>query len=185
MDFYETDIPGAYIAELEKIGDERGFFARTWCRDEFAEQGITASFVQANTAFSRKRGTLRGLHYQAPPHAEGKLVRCIQGTIYDVALDMRPDSSAFGTWIGVELSSENRRLLYIPEGCAHGYLTLTGDTEVFYLVTARYAPDAERGVRYDDPAFDIEWPIEVEVISEKDASWPDVSVDHMSSTSSS
>lgn len=185
MDFYETDIPGAYIVELEKIGDERGFFARTWCRDEFAEQGIMASFVQANTAFSRKRGTLRGLHYQAPPHAEGKLVRCIQGTVYDVALDMRPDSPAFGTWIGVELSNENRRLLYIPEGCAHGYLTLTDDTEVFYLVTARYAPDAERGVRYDDPAFDIEWPIEVEVISEKDASWPDVSVDRMSSPSSS
>jgi len=172
MIFRETDVPGAYVIELETKGDERGFFARMWCRDEFEEQGLPTDFVQANTAYSRRRGTLRGLHYQAPPHAEAKLVRCIQGAVYDVVLDVRLDSDTFGVWTGVKLSQENRDLFYVPEGCAHGYLTLTDHAEVLYMVTAPYAPEAERGIRFDDPAFDITWPIDVDVISDKDQSWP-------------
>lgn len=174
MVFHSTDIDGAFEVELEPKGDDRGFFARMWCRDTFEQQGLVTDFVQANTAFSRQQGTLRGLHYQAAPHQEAKLVRCIQGAAFDVAVDVRPDSETFGAWAGVRLSQDNRRLFYVPEGCAHGYLTLTDDTELLYLVTAAYAPDAERGVRYDDPAFAIQWPADVQVLSEKDRSWPDV-----------
>lgn len=177
MIFRETTISGAYVIDPEPISDPRGFFARVWCRDEFREHGLSTDFVQANTVFSRERGTLRGLHYQVSPHAEAKLVRCTGGTIYDVAVDIRADSETFGEWVGTELSRENRRMLYMPEGCAHGYLSLTGDAEAFYLVTAAYAPDAERGIRYDDPAFDIIWPSPVRVVSEKDQSWPDFQFD--------
>jgi len=177
MIFHETTISGVYVIDLEPISDPRGFFARAWCRDEFLEHGLSTDFVQANTVLSRDRGTLRGLHYQVPPHAEAKLVHCIGGVIYDVAVDIRVDSETFGKWVGTKLSSEKRRMLYIPEGCAHGYQSLTSNAETFYQVTAAYAPDAERGIRYDDPALDITWPSPVHMVSEKDQSWPDFKSD--------
>jgi dTDP-4-dehydrorhamnose 3,5-epimerase len=172
MIFQETALAGAYIVELKKFEDERGFFARAWCQAEFGELGLVRQFVQANQAYTRKRGTVRGLHYQAEPHSEAKLMRCIQGAIFDVIVDLRPDSPTFKQWLGVELSAQNRRALYIPEGCAHGYQALQDDSEVFYLVSQPYAAQAERGVRWDDPAFAIDWPITASVIiSEKDQNW--------------
>lgn len=173
MKFTETKLAGAYEIELEMIGDERGFFARAYCQEEFAEHGLMTEVCQANLSLSRHRGTLRGMHLQVPPAAENKLVRCISGAIQDVILDLRPDSATFGDWLGVELSSENRKMLYVPEGFAHGFQTLTDDAEVFYQVSEFYAPEHERGVRYDDPRFGMEWPLPVAEISEKDASWPD------------
>ena len=170
MRFTPTAIEGVFVIEPEPIEDGRGFFARAWCEEELAEQGLEAGFVQANLSFNEHKGTLRGLHYQVPPHAEAKLVRCTRGAICDVALDLRPHSPTYKQWEGVELSASNRRMLYVPEGCAHGYETLAADTEVYYSVSAFYAPEAERGVRYDDPAFGIEWPLPVQVISEKDRS---------------
>jgi dTDP-4-dehydrorhamnose 3,5-epimerase len=173
MNFIETGIPGAVIVEPSPRGDARGFFARVWCEKEFGALGLSTRFVQANMSVSTHRATLRGLHYQAAPHSEAKLIRCTRGCIYDVVVDLRPRSPGYGRWIGRELSADNRRMLYVPEGCAHGYQTLADDTEVFYPVTAPYAPDSERGIRFDDPAFGIEWPLEVAVMSEKDRSWPD------------
>jgi dTDP-4-dehydrorhamnose 3,5-epimerase len=171
MIFKETKLPGAFVIEPEKIEDERGFFARAWCKEEFAAHGLEPRFVQFNLAGSEKAGTLRGLHYQAPPHQEARLVRCTKGAIYDVIVDLRSDSPMRGQWIGTELTARNHRMLYIPAGFAHGYQTLADHSEVFYSVTAFYAPEAERGLRYDDPAFDIEWPREVQAISEKDRQW--------------
>ena len=174
MIFRETHIRGAFVIEVEKRADARGFFGRAFCRKEFEAQGIRLEVLQANVGFNRSRGTLRGLHYQVPPFEEGKLVRCTAGALYDVIVDLRPESPTFKGWLGVELTAENRTMLYIPEGCAHGYLTLGDCTEIYYMVTQFYTPHAERGVRWNDPAFGIEWPISEDlVISEKDRSWPD------------
>lgn len=173
MDFEETALPGAFIVKLDRKGDDRGFFARAWCRRELEERGLVARIVQANVSLSRVKGTLRGLHYQIPPAAETKLVRCTRGAVYDVILDVRPDSPTWGRWVGVELTADNYTMLYVPEGFAHAFQTLTAEAEVFYQVSASYSPEHERGVRYDDPAFGVEWPEEITVISDKDQSWPD------------
>jgi dTDP-4-dehydrorhamnose 3,5-epimerase len=173
MIFTQTELPGAYILDLEKRGDSRGFFARTWCQNELSAHGLNVNVVQANMSFSKTRGTLRGMHFQRAPYAETKLVRCTMGAIYDVIVDLRPDSPTFKRWIGVELSAQNHRMLYIPEGFGHGFQTLTDDVEVTYQVTAFYTPGAEGGVRYNDPAFGIEWPLDVSEISDKDRAWAD------------
>jgi dTDP-4-dehydrorhamnose 3,5-epimerase len=173
MRFFPTTVSGAMVIDLEMRDDPRGFFARMLCRDEFAAQGLSGCFVQWNDSFSASRGTLRGLHYQTHPHSEAKLVRCISGRVFDVVLDVRPTSSSFGCWHGVELTAANRRMLYLPEGCAHGYLTIDDATEVIYGVTAAYHPSAERGVRWDDPQFAIAWPdVGPLTVSEKDQQWP-------------
>ena len=174
MIFSETELAGAYVVDLERREDERGFLARAWCAEEFAEQGLSTKLVQANLSFNSRKGTLRGMHFQVEPHAEAKLVRCTRGAIYDVIIDLRPNAETYKRWIGVELDSDSRRALYVPEGFAHGYQTLAPDTETFYQVSELYAPDAERGVRWDDPAFGIEWPDPANAfLSEKDRSWPD------------
>ena len=172
MIFNPTKLEGAYVVELERRGDERGFFARTYCEREFAEHGLSTRMVQTNASLSRDRGTLRGMHYQVPPHGEDKLVRCTHGSIYDVIVDIREGSPTFGDWIGAELTDENYRMLYVPKGFAHGFITLEADVQVSYQVSGFYEPTAERGARYDDPAFGIDWPIEPTVVSEKDQSWP-------------
>lgn len=173
MIFAETDIPGVVIVDIEKIGDERGFFARSFCAEAFRKQGLVSSFVQANVSFNREAATLRGMHYQAEPAPEAKLVRCTRGAIFDVAVDLRPGSPAFCRWIGIELAPGDHRAVYVPPGCAHGFVTLEADSEILYLMGAAYDPDLARGVRWNDPAFGIEWPIEPAVISVRDASFPD------------
>jgi dTDP-4-dehydrorhamnose 3,5-epimerase len=171
--FTETELEGAYLVDIEPIEDDRGFFARGWCRREFEGAGLSTDLVQVNLARSHVRGTLRGMHYQEAPHAEVKLARCTKGAIYDVAVDLRPESRTFTRWFGVELSADNHRMLYVPEGFAHGYQTLTDDAEMSYQTSQFYAGGSAAGVRYDDPAFGIEWPLPVSVISEADRSWPD------------
>lgn len=174
MIFTATELPDVVMVDLERRGDERGFFARAWCAREFAEAGLSTELVQCNLSFNESRGTLRGMHFQRAPHAEAKLVRCTRGAIFDVAIDLRPDSPTHGRWVGVELTADNRRALYVPEGFAHGYQTLVDGTETFYQVSEWYTPDFEGGVRWDDPAFGIEWPLPDDpVLSPKDASWPD------------
>lgn len=169
----ETPLAGAFVIETKPVGDARGFFARAFCQDTFAKAGVNFSPVQANHAASAQRGTLRGLHYQAAPHAEMKLVRCIKGAVFDVMVDMREDSSTYLQWYGAELSAENKRMLLVPEGFAHGYLTLTDDSEMYYMASAYYAPAAELGLRWDDPAIGIDWPIvEGLTLSDKDKQWP-------------
>ncbi|MCZ6671482.1 MAG: dTDP-4-dehydrorhamnose 3,5-epimerase [Verrucomicrobia bacterium] len=168
-----TDIKDACIIEIDKKEDDRGFFSRAWCAKEFRAHGLNTNLVQANVSFSRKRGTLRGMHYQVAPHEEVKLVRCTQGSICDVIIDLRKESSTYEQWVAVELTADNHRMLYVPEGCAHGFQSLEDDTEVFYLVSEFYSVEAERGVRWDDPAFGVRWPIDVTNISDKDKSWPD------------
>ena len=172
MKFVETDLKGAFIIDIDKISDTRGFFARAWCQREFANYGLTSKIAQTNISFNRYKGTLRGLHYQAAPHEETKLVRCTKGSVYDVMVDLRTDSRTFGKWVGVELNEDNHRMLLVPEGFAHGYQTLEDNTEVFYQVSEFFSPNAEKGARYDDVKFGITWPLEISVISEKDASWP-------------
>lgn len=172
MIFNETPLGGAFTVDLEKRGDDRGFFARLFCVDEFEKKGLVSQFVQINNSLSGARGTLRGMHYQLPPHAEVKLVRCIQGALFDVIVDLRPESTTFRRWYGAELSAANRRMMYVPAGFAHGFITLAHDTEALYMVSSFYAPDAERGLRFDDPALGIEWPERPTVISAKDESWP-------------
>lgn len=174
MIFIPTDVEGAWMVEPERFEDERGFFARTWDSVDFAERGLNGALVQASISFNRERGTLRGMHYQAPPYEEAKLVRCTAGSIFDVALDLRPKSSTYLAWTGVELSAVNRLALYVPEGCAHGFLTLADDVEVAYLISAEYEPAAARGVRFDDPAFGIGWPAKIRIVSERDRSYPDL-----------
>jgi dTDP-4-dehydrorhamnose 3,5-epimerase len=169
--FTGTAVQGAQIVEINRITDDRGFFARVWCQDEFARHGIESSWVQANVGRSVRAGTLRGMHYQRDPHAEAKLVWCTRGAVYDVALDLRPASPSCLRWVGVTLDADEHTMLYIPEGCAHGYQTLTDDSEIAYFTTAMYDRDAATGSRYNDPAFGIEWPLSVEVISGQDASW--------------
>ena len=172
MRFIETEIPGAYIIDIEPRVDDRGFFARTFCTQEFAEHGLVTTFLQANTSFNHRRGTLRGMHWQDEPAPEAKLVRCVAGAIVDVLVDMRPESPTYLRHLAVELSAANRRQLLIPERCAAGYQTLEDATEVSYLVSAVSTPEAERGMRHDDPALGIAWPLPVTEISEKDAAWP-------------
>jgi dTDP-4-dehydrorhamnose 3,5-epimerase len=174
MVFTETKLQGAFIIEIERLEDERGFFARAWCEKELAAHGLNVHWVQANIAFSKQKGTLRGLHYQIAPYEEAKLMRCIRGAMYDVIVDLRPEFPTYLQWLGVELTADNHKALYVPEGCAHGYQTLVNDTETFYPVSQFYSPGFERGVRWDDPAFGIEWPETDEcIISAKDKSWPD------------
>jgi dTDP-4-dehydrorhamnose 3,5-epimerase len=174
MRFTPTRVDGAYLVDLDARGDGRGFFARMWCRDELEAQGLEGGFVQTNNALSESRGTLRGLHYQVAPHEEVKLVRCVRGAIFDVVVDVRPQSPTYLSWMGAELTSENRRMMNVPRGCAHGLMTLVDATEVIYSVSHPYTPDAERGIRWDDPRFGIVWPdVGTLTISEKDRQWPD------------
>jgi len=177
MEFTETKLNGAFLIGLDRIEDDRGFFARGWCRDEFAAHGLTPDMVQLNVGFSHKKGTLRGLHFQDPPHQEAKLVRCTHGAIFDVVVDLRTGSPTRRQWFGAELTAENALMLYAPEGCAHGYLTLADDTETYYLTSVHYVASAARGVRYNEPAFAISWPIPIEVISDADENWPDYVAD--------
>ena len=173
MKLTRTRVEGVVIVDLERREDERGFFARTFCAEEFEAAGLVSRFVQGNVSFNRRAGTLRGLHWQVAPHEEAKLVRCTRGRIHDVAVDMRPQSATLHAWVAVELDDASGRALYIPEGCAHGYLTLTPDAEVHYLVSAAYEPSAERGARWDDPALGIEWPATAElVVSARDLAHP-------------
>jgi dTDP-4-dehydrorhamnose 3,5-epimerase len=174
MRFIETSIAGAWLIELQPIRDDRGAFARVWCEDTFAARGLNGRFRQCNAAITRRRGTLRGLHYQIPPHEEVKLMRCVRGAIFDVIADLRPDSPTYLQWLGVELTADNDRMLYVPAGCAHGYQTLADDTEVNYPVTALYTASAERGIRWNDPVFAIQWPDAADrQLSPKDQQWPD------------
>ncbi len=172
LKFTETAIAGAVIIDLDRIEDERGFFARAWCAEEFRARGLDPALVQCNVSFNRVRGTLRGMHYQAAPHGEVKVVRCTMGSIYDVAVDIREDSPTRQQWIGVELSAQNRRMLYLGEGLAHGFVTLTDDAEVFYQMGREYVAEAARGLRWNDPALAIAWPVQPVVVSAKDGEWP-------------
>jgi dTDP-4-dehydrorhamnose 3,5-epimerase len=172
MRFSPLSLTGAWLVEIEPRADDRGLFARTWCAREFAEHGISATFVQASVSFNDVAGTLRGMHYQASPHAETKLVRCTAGAIYDVLVDLRPESTTYRQWHGETLTNTNRRALFIPEGFAHGFITLEDATEVLYEISAFYEPSAARGVRWNDPALAIRWPREPIRISERDANYP-------------
>ena len=173
MKFIETPLDGAYIIEIEAIEDERGSFARSWCQKEFAEHGLNSRIVQCNISFNKKRGTLRGMHFQVEPFAEAKLVRCTRGAIYDVIIDLRENSHGLKKWFAVELTESNQRMLYIPEGFAHGFQTLEDNTEVFYQMSEFYYPEYSRGVRWDDPFFSIKWPDGERIISKKDQEYPD------------
>ncbi|MFD2676335.1 dTDP-4-dehydrorhamnose 3,5-epimerase [Camelimonas lactis] len=174
MKFHKTPLEGAYLIELERRGDDRGFFARFFCEKEFADHGLDTRFVQVNNSLSSKAGTLRGLHYQLPPDGEVKVVRAVKGALWDCIVDLRAGSTTFGKWFGAELNDENRLMMYVPRGFAHAILTLTDNVEALYLVSAFYGPQSERGVRWNDPAIGIEWPIQPTEISEKDAKWPDL-----------
>ena len=173
MKFVETQLPGAFVIEPEPVGDSRGFFARTFCAREFAERGLNPSIAQCSVSFNHRRGTLRGMHYQSAPFEEAKLVRCTAGAIHDVILDLRPFSPSFRNWIAVELSAASRRMVYIPAGLAHGFQTLEDASEVFYQISKPYAPEHASGVRWDDPAFAIRWPLRDPILSERDRSYPD------------
>ena len=172
MIFEETVLPGAYLIRLTPHSDARGQFARAWCRDEFTKHGLADDFVQGNVSINPKQGTMRGLHYQEPPHGEVKIVRCVRGAIYDVIVDVRPDSPTFGKWQGFELVPTGMQALYVPAGFAHGFVTMVDDTEVNYLVSEFYTPHAGRGLRYDDPSLGISWPVPVTCISVQDRTWP-------------
>lgn len=172
MKFLPTPIHGAFVIEFDGISDSRGSFGRTFCAREFREHGLNPRVVQSNLCHNHKKGTLRGLHYQVPPAAESKLVRCIRGAVYDLIVDLRPESPTFLEHVAVELNAENRRALYVPPMCAHGYQTLTDDSELFYQTGESYAPAQERGLRYDDPALNLTWPLPIGPVSQKDASWP-------------
>lgn len=177
MIFVETELKGAFVIEPERLEDERGFFARTWDRQEFEKRGLDSQLAQCSVSFNKSKATLRGMHYQAAPHEEAKLVRCTGGAIYDVVIDLRPDSPTFKQWVAVELTAENMLMLYVPRGFAHGFQTLQDNTEVFYQISEFYAPESARGVRWDDPAFDIQWPqAEERVISARDRTFPDSSL---------
>jgi len=173
MKFTETPLKGAYVIELEKRGDDRGFFARFFCEREYQAHGLNHHIVQINNSLSKVKGTLRGMHYQLAPKAEDKVIRCLRGALFDAIIDLRPGSPTFLKHFTIELTAENRTMLYVPKGFAHGFLTLTEDTESFYLVTEFYSPEKERGVRYNDPKFGIRWPMEPAVISDKDRNQPD------------
>jgi dTDP-4-dehydrorhamnose 3,5-epimerase len=172
MEFSATSLGGVYLVRIKKIGDDRGYFGRAWCKTEFSQHGLNPDMVQLNVGSSRLRGTLRGMHYQEGEAAEAKFVRCTRGAIFDVAVDLRRDSPTLGQWVGVELTAESGHMLYLPEGFAHGYQTLTDDTDMYYLTSKVYAPTAAKGVRFDDPAFAIKWPLPVSSISAADSAWP-------------
>jgi len=173
MIFIETQLKGAFIIKPERLEDERGFFARTWCQREFEAHGLNSRLVQCNISFNEKAGTLRGMHYQAAPYEEAKLVRCTQGAIYDAIIDLRPESPTFKQYTAIVLTAQNRKMLYVPEGFAHGFLTLEDHTEVFYQMSEFYAPEYVRGIRWNDPAFNIQWPADVQIISDRDQNLPD------------
>jgi len=168
-----TPLAGAYTVALERREDERGFFARAFCRDEFTAAGIEPDLSQANLSYNRLKGTLRGLHYQVPPYPETKLVRCVAGSLFDVIVDVRPESPTYREWFGIELSAANQLAVFVPRGFAHGLVTLQDDTSVFYMASEFYAPGSEAGLRWDDPHIGIDWPVQPTVISEKDRAWPD------------
>jgi dTDP-4-dehydrorhamnose 3,5-epimerase len=174
--FTEITLPGAFVIDPERRADDRGFFARAYCANEFEQHGLNPRVVNTNLSRNARKGTLRGMHFQRPPYEEAKLVRCTRGAIYDVIIDLRPSSETFAQWIGVELTAESCRLLYVPEGFAHGFETLEDDTDVTYQVSEFYTPGSEGGLRYDDPTFGIDWPLPVSVISDKDATWPDFEI---------
>lgn len=176
MKFAETPLKGAYLIDLEKREDERGFFARAFCTNEFGAASLAKSFVQINNSLSVTKGTIRGMHYQTPPKSEVKVVRCIRGSLFDVIVDLRKESPTFGRWFGAELSADNRRMMYVPERFAHGFLTLQEDTEALYLVSEFYSPEHERGFRWNDPFFKIEWPQSPAAMSVKDAAHPDFTI---------
>ena len=173
MQFLETRLNGVFEVHIEPHTDGRGFFARSWCQREFESHGLNPKLTQCNISFNARKGTLRGMHFQEAPQPEAKLVRCTRGAIFDVAIDLQPESASFKNWVGVVLTDENRSMLYVPEGFAHGFLTLEDNTEVFYQMSEFYAPDYSRGVRWNDPSFGIVWPDEIRVISERDGSYPD------------
>ena len=175
MIFQKTKLNDVHIVKLEPITDKRGFFARSWCKKEFSDQCLVNDYVQTNLSFNKAKGTLRGMHYQTEPHGEVKIVRCIKGAIYDVVIDLREQSSTYLDWLGVELNDENRDMLYIPKGFAHGFLTLKDNVEVHYQMSEFYKSDAAYGLRYDDPTFNIQWPMAVKEIADKDRTWPDFS----------
>lgn len=176
MIFTKTPLKGAFVVEIEKHTDDRGFFGRSWCRREFEEHGLNPRLVQCNISFNPKRATLRGMHFQRSPFEEAKLIRCTMGSIYDVIVDLRPDSGTFRQYFAVELNAENRKMLYVPEGFAHGFLTTCDNSEVFYQMSEFYAPDHGRGFRWNDPAFGIAWPLEVEIISDRDSNYSDFEI---------
>jgi dTDP-4-dehydrorhamnose 3,5-epimerase len=173
MIFKPTMLADACLIELERIEDERGFFARAWCRREFDTRGLASAPAQMNLSHTKVRGTIRGLHYQSPPCAETKLLHCLRGSIYDVIVDLRPDSPTYKKWMAVELTASEHRMLYVPAGFAHGFQSLEDDVEVLYVVSEFFSPGHERGIRYNDPAFAISWPLEVRMVSDKDRQWPD------------
>lgn len=172
MKFFPLEVEGAYVVEMEPAYDERGWFARAFCAKEFQARGMETQWVQANLSRSRARHTLRGLHFQRPPHEEAKLVRCVRGRLWDVVADVRPASPTFGRWAGIELDPSRLQWVYAPKGCAHGFLTLEEESEAFYLVSTAYAPEAEAGIRWDDPFLSLAWPAEPRVLSAKDRNWP-------------
>jgi len=173
MIFTSASLNGAFIIELQKLEDERGFFARSWCRREFEERGLNSRLVQCSISFNTKKRTLRGMHYQIKPFEEAKVIRCTMGSIYDVIVDLRPGSSTYKQSFGIELSAGNRKMLYVPEGCAHGFITLKDNSEIFYQMSEFYSPDSARGFRWDDSYFNISWPLRPSVISERDRTYPD------------
>jgi dTDP-4-dehydrorhamnose 3,5-epimerase len=171
--FSQTKLEGAFIIDLEKHRDERGFFARTWCQQEFRDHGLNADVAQTSISFNKRAGTLRGMHFQVEPYEETKLVRCTRGALHDVIIDLRAESPTYRQWTAVELSAENYRMLYIPAGFAHGFITLEDNTEAIYLISDPYVPDSASGIRWNDPAFGVKWPRAIEVISDRDLEWPD------------
>jgi dTDP-4-dehydrorhamnose 3,5-epimerase len=173
MIFVETELKGAYLIELEKIEDHRGFFARTWCQEEFSRHGLNSRLVQCSVSFNKRKGTLRGMHFQIPPYEEAKLVRCTQGAIYDVFIDLRRNSATYKKYVSATLTSDNHRMLYIPEGFAHGFQTLADDTEIFYQMSQAFSAEHARGVRWNDPAFSIVWPEDDRTILDRDQNYPD------------
>ena len=174
MKFTPAGLAGAYVIDLDRLEDERGYFARTFCRDEFAAHGLHSVFPQCNTSFNARKGTLRGMHYQEKPHEEAKIIRCTRGAIHDVIVDIRRDSRTYRKWIAVELTADNARMLYIPEGFAHGFQTLADGSEVFYQMSEMFHPESARGLRWNDPALAIRWPLASPIVSERDAAYPDL-----------
>lgn len=168
MIFEELKLKGAYLIKIKKIEDGRGFFGRAWCKNEFDEYGLNSEIKQINTSFTKEKGTIRGMHYQVDPYQETKFIRCTRGRIYDVIIDLRPGSPTFMEWVGNELSADNYNMIYVPENFAHGMLSLEDNSEIYYPVTEFYTPGAERGIRWDDLSFNIQWPVPVKVVSEKD-----------------
>ena len=179
MIFTETKLKGAWLIEIKKIEDDRGFFGRSWCREEFEAHGLNANICQMNTSLTLKKGTIRGMHYQVDPYQETKFIRCTRGSVYDVIVDLRPDSPTFLQWVGHELTADNYRMVYVPENFAHGLVSLEDNSEVYYPVTQFYTPGAERGMRWNDPAINIQWPVDIEIVSEKDGSHPDFSIESL------